>query len=218
MYIDSEEQINGLDPDSLTVWWRIRAGSTVVCAVLFGLWDLREVVDGVAGIPDLVDAAITVPNLSLNTPKSRKLVWDTQYLGEWKATYGGTVCCVSAREIKALVVVWPSHIVSITLEVSFKKSCNVLKMMRLTEYENRWLGSLELHVQICIFVPSALLPPVTSKHLLPKTVTAPPVKVHFWASEPMQVWIVTAAPSVFDAAVRHLAVYTCTQYNCGDCF
>ena len=138
--------------------------------------------------------------------------------GEWKATYGGIVCCVSAREIKALVVVWPSHIVSITLEVSFKKSCNVLKMMRLTEYENCWLGSLELHVQICIFVPSALLPPVTSKHLLPKTVTAPPVKVHFWASEPMQVWIVTAAPSVFDAAVRHLAVYTCTQYNCGDCF
>jgi hypothetical protein len=39
--------------------------------------------------------------------------------------------------------------------------------------------------------------------VLSKILTLPPVKVHFWDVAPVQVWIVTMAPSVFEAAVRH---------------
>lgn len=62
-----------------------------------------------------------------------------------------------------------------------------------------------LQSQIWSFVPSAFVPSVTSRHLvLPKSLTWPPSNVHFCASAPVHAWMVTAAPFVLDAAVRHL--------------
>lgn len=64
---------------------------------------------------------------------------------------------------------------------------------------------LVVQVQIWSLVPSAVLPPGISKHLSPKTLTLPPVNVHFCAAAPVQPWRVTRAPSVLDAAVMHFA-------------
>lgn len=61
-----------------------------------------------------------------------------------------------------------------------------------------------MQVQICNFVPSAV--PGESKHLLLKILTLPPSNIHFWAAALVQPWRVTTAPSVSDAAVKHLAV------------
>jgi len=76
-----------IDPESLTIRPRIRTGSTVVCTVLIALRGLREVINGVACIPDLVDTAIAVPNLG-----------------------GSAICLVSTSKINALVI-RPNHTV-----------------------------------------------------------------------------------------------------------
>lgn len=46
---------------------------------------------------------------------------------------------------------------------------------------------------------------MTSRHLLPKTLTAPSLNSHNWDLAPVQPCKVTAAPSELEAAVIHLA-------------
>jgi hypothetical protein len=71
-----------------------------------------------------------------------------------------------------------------------------------------WFAFPDPHVQICSFVPSAVDPPETSKHLLPKIWIAPEPETvdQLCDVEPavMQSSISTTAPSALDAAVRHL--------------
>ena len=87
----------------MTIRLRIRTGSTVVCAELFVLRGLREVINGVARIPDLVDTIIAVPNLSLN-----KSMVNT--LGKTTGTYGSAILLITISKIKAFVIP-PMHTV-----------------------------------------------------------------------------------------------------------
>lgn len=73
--------------------------------------------------------------------------------------------------------------------------------------DHAWFVSPPVHVQICIFVPSAAEPPVTSRHLLSKICSAAPATVQLCPVEPpaTQSAISTAAPSALEAAVRHFS-------------
>jgi hypothetical protein len=77
----------------------------------------------------------------------------------------------------------------------------------LPESDHCWFELPVAHVQICIFVPSMVLPPVTSRHLFPKIWMADPDSVQLCEVEPAETQssISTTAPSALDAAVRHFA-------------
>ena len=97
-----------LDPDSLTVRTGIRTASTVVCTVLLVLRGLREATNGVTCIPDLVDTAIAVPNLSLN----RINVLGGLIPGrKTTGAYGSAIYFISTSKINTLVAIDPNHTV-----------------------------------------------------------------------------------------------------------
>src|SRR6185437_5857243 len=64
-----------------------------------------------------------------------------------------------------------------------------------------WLAP-PLQSQICTFAPGLVLPPLTSRHLLPYTVSIlAGVDVHDWLRPPLQSQISTCAPFAVDAPV-----------------
>ena len=91
----------------MTTRLRIRTGSTVVYTVLTVLRGLREVIRGVARIPNLVDEAIAVPKLGLNKVDVFRgsIPWGN--IG----TYGSAILLFSISKINALVALHPNQTV-----------------------------------------------------------------------------------------------------------
>ena len=84
----------------MTLGIRIRTASTIVYTVLIVLGGLREVINGVARIPDLIDTAIAVPNLSLNKINGLKRI---NIRGRTTGAYRSAISLVSISKINALV-------------------------------------------------------------------------------------------------------------------
>lgn len=72
---------------------------------------------------------------------------------------------------------------------------------------NCWFAFPAVQVLICNLTPSAVDPPGTVRHLLPKICRVEPTDVQAWEVDPvLQVEVRTAAPFAFDAADKHLVL------------
>ena len=124
LYVHKIWRVYVLKNEILTFLVITRTGSTIICTVLTVLRGLREVINGVARIPDLVDTTIAPPNLNLNKVSCFKRI-NTR--GK-TSTYGIAIFLISTRKINAFAISPFQTVIALRLfrnRMSCIKSCNL---------------------------------------------------------------------------------------------